>query len=420
MIEVKVVKCSPWCYVIGGIDSKPLWPGLSVSVAAQPVSKISERFVTVVLQSHNLQVKTPRSNPTTKSVTNYGVLASMEAEQELKRRRERGRQAQAAFRKRQAKAAQSIQEEHQKLREAIESIVRVASIDDRPELLSAIRQAAGAAGVEAEHLEVSVISNVALSASTAVLACPSYGSVTATHNNTMNSAMVNIGASNWKSRAVPAFTWSKAHQHYRPPVVMGNFWFDPLRATNITTTPEDVVPYVGQGRYTLGGLLFWGVLDHVTNACTHAHNPTSCEELQSNLRRSMSHSKLLSMAKAHRQSLHDGLVDGKHAITTDQNALPAMRRTIDGNYASERNETSAWLLPKEVEGHVRRRLGRQIFGRLELAAKAPDSSEAHRALKETIHKMVDAFMCFGNGPSWNDSFVDLVFNEWAAQETHRC
>ncbi|KAK8062708.1 hypothetical protein PG997_014805 [Apiospora hydei] len=349
----------------------------------------------------------------------------MDADQELKRRRERGRQAQAAFRKRQAKAAQSVQEENKSLREAIESIIHAANRSDRPGLLQVIREAAAAAGIEAKHLEASTSTSddITLSADAREVGFPSNGCTTDTNITAIGSTLVNAQPS--KSRAASPVTWSTTN---RPPVTIGNFWFDPLRSTNITTTHQDVVPYVGQGRYTLGGLLFWGVLDHVTNACTHRHHPRSCEELKSLVRRTTAHSKSLSRvrpefinslaAKARQQYLQNGYVDDRYAPATEWSSLAAMRSMVDEDYASKGRDTSAWLLPKDVEGRVRRGLGREMFDRLEQAARAPESSQAHRALKETIHKMVDAFMCFGNGPSWQDSFVDTVFTEWALLKPH--
>lgn len=339
----------------------------------------------------------------------------------LQRRRERGRQAQAAFRKRQTKAAVSIKEENKKLKEAIESIVQAASRDDSPKLLTAIRQAAGVAGIEATDLEASAASSVALSAD-ARAGYQNHVAIINIQDTETGSTLTNVGIP--KSWAVSPGTWSRS---YRPPMTIGNFWFDPLRSTNITTTPEDVVPYVGPGRYTLGGLLFWGVLDHVTNACTHTHHPTSCEDLRAILGRSTSHSKslsrlrpefILNMAKAGYRFLQDGRVDGVYATGTELSSFAVMRNMVDEDYASEGRDISAWLLPIDVERRVRRRLGRQIFGRLEQAARAPDNSQAHRALQEAIHKMIDAFMCFGNGPAWTDNFVDMVFSEWTALTPH--
>ncbi|KAK7911484.1 bZIP transcription factor domain-containing protein [Apiospora marii] len=341
----------------------------------------------------------------------------MEAEQELKRRRERGRQAQAAFRKRQAKAALSIQEENKRLEEAIESIVRATSSDDSPKLLDAIRHAADTAGIEAKHLEPSPAHDVALFPD-ARAGHPNPSSSTNTQDTASASELIEAGAS--KTWAVSPGTWSRS---YRPPMTIGNFWFDPLRSTNITTTSEDVVPYVGRGRYTLGGLLFWGVLDHVVNACTHTHHPRSCKDLQAILGRSTAHSKSLNrlrpefihnMAKAGYQYLQDGRIDGTYTSSTELSSLAVMRNMVEDDYASEGQDISAWLLPRDVERRVRQRLGHQIFGRLEQAALAPESSPAHIALKETIRKMVDAFMCFGNGPAWKGNFVDMVFGEWAA------
>ncbi|KAK7953095.1 hypothetical protein PG988_013789 [Apiospora saccharicola] len=345
----------------------------------------------------------------------------MEAEQELKRRRERGRQAQAAFRKRQAKAALSIQEENRILKEAIESIVQAASRGDSPRLLAAVRQAAGTAGIEAEHLEASAANNVALSTDTRA-DYASHVSFINTRDTATDSALINVGTP--KSWTVSPDTWNRS---YRPPMTIGNFWFDPLRSTNITTTPEDVVPYVGPGRYTLGGLLFWGVLDHVTNACTHTHHPASCEEIRSILGRSTAHSKSLSrvrpefihnMAKAGYRHLQNGRVDGIYSTSIELSSFAVMRNMVDEEYASDGRDTSTWLLPRDVERRVRRGLGSQVYDHLEQAVKAPESSQAHRALKETIRKMVNTFMCFGNGPAWKDSFVDAVFGEWATLKPH--
>ncbi|KAK8054537.1 hypothetical protein PG994_009604 [Apiospora phragmitis] len=295
----------------------------------------------------------------------------MDAEQEQKRRRERGREAQAAFRKRQAKAAKSIQEENKQLREAIESIVQAARKEDRSELVSAVRTAAGTVGMEAKHLELSAADNTAISTD-ARTDCPNYDPSTHAHNAAIGSALGSVGAS--KNRVTPPSAWSRL---YRPPATIGNFW--------------------------------------------------SCEELWSIMRRSTAHSKSLSrvgpefwhtMAKAARQRyLQDDRVHGIYLPATECSSLAAMRSMVEKDYASEGKDASAWLLPKDVEERVRRGLGSEMFKRLEKAAQAPESSQAHRAVKGTIHKMVHAFVCFGDGPSWNVNFVDLVFGEWAALET---
>ncbi|KAK8029578.1 hypothetical protein PG993_010869 [Apiospora rasikravindrae] len=314
----------------------------------------------------------------------------MDADQELKRRRERGRQAQAAFRKRQAKAALSVQEENKSLREAIESIIQAANRSDLPELLLAIREAAGAAGMEAKHLEASTSTSDGVALSTdGRVGLPTNASFANTHSAAIGSALINARSS--KSQAASPVAWSTA---YRPPVTIGNFWFDPLRSTNITTTHQDVVPYVGQGRYTLGGCSFG-----VSLIMSRMVRPEFIHNLA---------------AKARQQYLQNGDVDGMYAPVTEWSSLTALRSMVDEDYASEGRDTSAWLLPKDVEGRVRRRLGREMFDRLEQAARAPESSQEHRALKQTIHKMVDGFICFGNGPSWHDNFVDMVFGEWAA------
>lgn len=278
----------------------------------------------------------------------------------FQRRRERGRQAQAAFRKRQAKAALSIQEEKKRLKEAIESIVQATSRNDSPKLLDAIRHAADTAGMDAQHLEAEAANNVALSTGERAGQLND-SSFIDTQDTASDSDLIDVGAPS--SCAVSPSTWARS---YRPPMTFGNFWFDPLRSTNITTAHEDVVPYVGRSRYTLGGLLFWGVLDHVTNACTHTHHPTSCEDLHAILGRSPAPSKSLSklrpefihnMAKAGYQHLQDGRIDGAYTTSTELSSFAVMRNMAEDDYASEGKDISAWLLPRDVERRIRRRLG---------------------------------------------------------------
>ncbi|KAK8117023.1 bZIP transcription factor domain-containing protein [Apiospora kogelbergensis] len=327
----------------------------------------------------------------------------MEAEQELKRKRERGRQAQAAFRKRQAKAAQSVQEENSQLREAIESIVQAASRSDGPELLSVIRQAAVAAGVEAKHLEVSAAGHVALSTNEGV-DCRRYESFDDTQDTVLGSALINFGAS--ESRAVPP---PHTEQSLPTPCDHGQFLVRPAEIHEHHNN--------SRRRCTIcrpGPLYTWGL---ALLGCPGSRH------------KCVSHSKSLSkvgpefihaMAKSRQHWLQGGQSDGIHAMVTKRSSIAATRQMVDDDHASKGTDTSAWLLPNDVEGRVRQRLGQEIFGRLENAAKAPESSQAHRALRETIHKMVDAFMCFGNGPSWTGNYVDLIFSEWAALEAQRC
>ncbi|KAI0124152.1 hypothetical protein BJ170DRAFT_73756 [Xylariales sp. AK1849] len=326
-----------------------------------------------------------------------------DAEQEIRRKREKGRTAQAAFRKRQDKRAKDVKDELQRLREALGAVVSVARADDRDELVSTIKQAAKAAGIGASHLE-----------STPVAPEPSQGDDPEPQNCEVvrsDAGCEKIADSLFHSRDYTRLSGATSY----------NLWLDPLHYIRINTPPEDIVPYLGAGRYTLAGQLFWSVMEHGLALCQHLHHPETFDNALAKLSRLMVHSKALhelpfsyvkAMAEARLEYGKLGYMSADYASAGERESGLALKRMIDEDYLSRGKDTSVWLTPTALERRARMILGVDGFMKLETAWRSADGTRANKSISATMTKLMDDFVCFGDGPRWNVKVVDNVFSEW--------
>ncbi|KAH8652140.1 hypothetical protein BX600DRAFT_441047 [Xylariales sp. PMI_506] len=374
------------------------------------------------------------------------------ANQWAQRRRERGRKTQAAFRKRQAKAAQNIRKENQELRDALKSIVQSIRPGDRDELVSVIAQAAQAAGVEIDSPKTTT-TTIAASATTTTYGQDSSsieesfpaeselvsndggGSESSSLRHHRGSAPLSRppatrAAQPWDSRNA-AFAVPRGSVASVNALMSFGFgaWMNPMRHMRITATPDGIIPYVGLKQYTLASRLFWAVLEHVTVPCrAHAHEVLDLEAdmCRPCFRRMMGDCEplrgltprfIVAIAESRLQYRRVGYMSGDYGGAADSDILTIMAAAARRDYAARGQDLNVWLSPHAVEGWFVATLGAGALRRLYDATVSPESSAAHRLYMATIEEMVAHYVCFGDGPRWNVTVVNRVFTDWAHAAT---
>ncbi|KAF7538197.1 hypothetical protein G7054_g3192 [Neopestalotiopsis clavispora] len=357
----------------------------------------------------------------------------MDAEQELKpppeprfyprnrRRRERGRSAQAAFRKRQALAVQEMQLENQRLREALESVAKIARHDDRSDLLSVIAQAAEAAGIDTGHLR---------SPSPRDVLEQNCATESPELSGQCGTEIINVSTSS-EARLAEAGTFSGEDltvTHASQPAFKATrcmMWLNPMRYIRIDKPPEDIVPYLGDAADTMAGRLFWAVMEHARSSCHHEHHALGREEFAASrnpcIRRMMQHSATLqavshglikAMVEARLEYRHLGYISAEYAGAADPDTMRSLRRSVTAEFNSRNQDVNMWVDAIGVEARVRSFLGPDCFILLEKAAGRPEDGKSHQSLSVAVDRLIESFICFGDGPRWNVHGVDDIFSSW--------
>ncbi|KAI8949262.1 hypothetical protein F4801DRAFT_580656 [Xylaria longipes] len=386
-------------------------------------------------------------------------LAMRSAEEELSHRRERGRQSQARFRKRQAQVSRETQAENERMKAAIADIVKAAAAGgDRPgpSLVNAIRAAADVADIDASALgEGNDAADVVGRDDTVVssLTMPGgHDTFTATpprvsENYRSKSPVNRPHGETWRSSA------SQSSGRLSPRLDYG-IWIDSRRATRVSTPPHEIVPFLGSGRWTFAGQLYWACGDYMVSLCrlvTSPHTPTpwfgdrshspSPREAEDRVWDLLQHSPPLrnvrlaqALAEAQCSYRDMGWIPGDSPAAaygdgpSDIGTL--LRKEVEADYASRGHDLSAWMTIPQLEGHMRRQLGAAAFERLERAAVAVAivNSPTLRAVDDggvvavhdgdvrditrlLIRNLAESYTCFGDGPRWKADRISALFTE---------
>ncbi|TRX93279.1 hypothetical protein FHL15_005858 [Xylaria flabelliformis] len=379
------------------------------------------------------------------------------AEEELKRRRERGRQSQARFRKRQAQAARETQAENERLRAAIADIVNAAGGDrPGPNLVNAIRAAADVAGVDTSALgkedEVAVVKR-----GPAVHALPMTrdgDGLTPTTPGESGNRSASRGnrphGGTWRS--ISSST-SQSSGRLSPRLDYG-IWVDSRRATKVSTPPHEIVPFLGPGRWTFAGQLYWACADYMISLCrlvTSPHTPTpwfgdpsrcpSPREAEDRVWDLLQHSPPIhnvrlaqALAEAQRAYRDIGWIPGDSPVVPcdgeGEDIETLLRKEIEADYAARGHDLSAWMTISQLEGHMRRQLGAAAFEKLERAtvavavANSPTvkvaengeivavhDEEVRTITRVLIRNLAESYTCFGDGPRWQADRISMLFTE---------
>ncbi|CAJ2510432.1 Uu.00g051350.m01.CDS01 [Anthostomella pinea] len=387
------------------------------------------------------------------------------AEEELRRRRERGRVSQAQFRKRQSQASQVMRDENQQLKAAIEDIVKVARRSDRDDLLRAVIRAAEAAGVVAPELvsgsdadEDTVVEgtigapcSITAAASSTTHAASSSGPYVSIAMSTPVTSGVEPGRPTSIGESAVAFSnETSAYTSWTGPAQRLDYsvWIDASRFMRLINPPAGIVPYLGEGRHSFAGRVFWACCHYTANLCElalpyrHAQlRPPAYavqrgKEADARLRKLIQHSPPLqnvryikAMADARLEYREQGYIEGPNAAAGEEDSAALLQLQVAADYAERGEDQSKWLSPSAVEYHLRRQLGSVGFSRLEHTLRSCDAGADSGSLSNVdggglpvvrdqvpilvrllVQKLAETFICFGDGPRWRTERVSALFS----------
>ncbi|TGJ79955.1 hypothetical protein E0Z10_g8795 [Xylaria hypoxylon] len=343
--------------------------------------------------------------------------------------------------------SQETHQENEKMKAAIADIVRAARCpNDRPTLLRAVRAAADVAGVDASGLLVENPEEdaVEMGDRDAVI---STSTQTKKHDGPPSTTRIRQGGSKFpgiQTRGYalrPSFagTTSQPSGQFSPRLDYG-MWVDARRVVTIFEPPIGIIPFLGAGRYTFSGQLYWVCIEYLISLCrvvTTPHSPAlwfTCQqggrlspgEAETRLWTVLQHSPPVisvqmaqALAEAHREFRDHGYMNG------DSQSGPLLRRQVEVACV-DRRDLSVWMTITELEKHVRRQLGAEAFSRLESAIAASCTASPSKAVDEDVRavdedvrtvvrllmkNLAESYTCFGDGPRWRVDAISALFSE---------
>ncbi|RYP66192.1 hypothetical protein DL771_007925 [Monosporascus sp. 5C6A] len=372
-------------------------------------------------------------------------------------RRERGKRAQRAFRQRQTDAIRGLQEENQRLRDAI---AKIGGAVGRSEslLIEAIGDACRVAGVEAPRSvpssepPQSVLENHLFDFSAALLdkigevevrAGPflgwtdwSFSGDTETnyqglvgqnlpgtedpdqlvsngnldpgrHDNSEDRGIEFGSEDGWSPKPIPFMTWA------------------PERVLPLADPPPDIIPYLGTSAYTLAGRIYWAALAFAfeslrppTNSRPPAEDAvaTILDMFYTTVRReklpliqNLLHARLQFRRRGYLEAgpAHPARRDPvAHALYADQ-----IVAELERVGARKRD----FLAPFDVAARLRALLGEAEYPALEAALCGSSRSREHVPLvRQLVRVITRNAMCFGDSPRWKPEVISHVATSWLA------
>jgi hypothetical protein len=373
------------------------------------------------------------------SVTSSLILTTTQ------RRRERGRLAQSAFRKRQAQAKQGKDAEIARLRGAIEAIVNEACAADRPELRAKIDEAAALLTARTEDQEednhtsetnltesspgtspdgsgpVFPESSDNVSGYTAVDEAGLAGAVSLYNRTTLGTKSTKLldpnPGSGWKTPATEPENRPESVHH----------WHDPFYSQRCVSGAATVLPYVGAGAFTIAGRIFWHLIDYLDASTAMSvdvlaaaatgpdkhRNRTGLQELI-NRSGTMMHFNPAEWSAAINSRMETYT---RHGLVEVQD--PKVREWTPGT----------WLSPMMAEQRIRSVVGDDVFSLLATPLlsrwEAAKSKRGNIRAPSDYTEVVDTFLrilpsryvCFGDGPRWRLQEFDEALRDWCVSVT---
>lgn len=307
------------------------------------------------------------------------------------RRRERGRRSQAAFRKRQAQAAQSLSDQNRRLIEGVQKAVDAVHGDERQEILDAIANLANIAGLETKD---SPLQDTA----------PSSGDEDIT---------IDVVTGDFTRNSKSSTETCTQVSNPTPQRLDCGIWLDPMHYRRVSLPPQDIIPYLGPGSKTFAGLLFWSVMDHSLNGCKHPH-----AEASTVIKTGLGHSTatqdvkvsfIRRMVEARLEFKKTGSISAEHAAAAENDLGEVLRNLVETDYRARGKDPDLWLSCVAIEQRVRSIAGNGAFLVLEKAARGEGEQELREALRRVKCRLSDTGVCFGDGPRWNVDVVDSIF-----------
>lgn len=187
-------------------------------------------------------------------------------------------------------------------------------------------------------------------------------------------------------------------------------WLDPLHYLRVSLPPQDILPYLGPGAESFGGLLFWSVMEHSQSGCAN-HGTTiiksslSHSEATQDIKPSFVHT----MVRARIEYRKTGSISQEHAVAAENDLGLVLCNLVEADYRSKGKDPNQWLSCVAIEKRIRKAVGDHGVGVLVRVANRQGTSALHSLLGEVLCKLYDNCVCFGDGPRWNVEVVDRLF-----------
>ncbi|KAH7308670.1 hypothetical protein B0I35DRAFT_360793 [Stachybotrys elegans] len=312
-------------------------------------------------------------------------MSSVEAApaSDITRRRERGRRSQAAYRRRQTEAADLLVKQNQDLKEGLRKILELLDGSESDQLREGLSDLAVIAGIQPA---------------------------------TPPPAAIAGGDGDPRADSEDSIPWPGAGVEVSSPPsrLHCDIWLNPLQHTRVSLPPDDILPYLGQGSETLAGRIFWGIMHHAAKdaSCSsycHSANLLSKGIQHSAVMRQVRVAFIKSMIDARLEYKQTGSITPAHASAAEPDLGVLVHNRIVAEYRTKGENPAAWLSCIELEEAVRRICGQPAFRALEEAARGRGNLKLQSLFQRTICQLLEASVCFGDGPRWRIHVVSEVF-----------
>ncbi|XXG95550.1 peroxisomal copper amine oxidase [Hypoxylon texense] len=385
-----------------------------------------------------------------------------EAPEYVTARRERGKLAQRAFRQRQIDTIRSLEDENQKLRDAISAICDVAG-QDSAALSLAISKARKVAGLPVAEAERQPSAPAAISSDDSGWS-----------SNESNDGIANVTPTTLPSEddnlelTLPSFDSSESNELWSQLLTADNsavydqpttlkildtgvdismlssmytgeqmnstavpeIWPDADRPLQMVQPPPDIVPYMGLGAYTVAGQLYWTAMAFGFNAIraivsSPSPPPAAVDIVAEQFTFTMKYAALPQIM----YMMHARLLFRKHGYfqhpanrSADEQQYwswaldPHMARELGVDLGREFQRAGVskddFLTPLDVERRLRDRF-RDGYAVFEAALKGQALAEEHVAcMRRLLQIMSRQSICFGDGPRWKPESVETLISGW--------
>ncbi|KAI1407000.1 hypothetical protein F5Y13DRAFT_183716 [Hypoxylon sp. FL1857] len=339
---------------------------------------------------------------------------TIDAEDALRRRRERGRRSQAGFRKRQAEANELMRDQNRRLKSAIEKLVNNTRGDERPELLNSIFDVAEAAGIDAQRPGHSITGQSRRNCARGNNRNPMSLTDDSEEDITVNALtgdFVRKTDGQTSPGSSPPTTSLATPQRLRCGI-----WLDHQHYMRISIPPDDILPYLGKGAKTFAGVIFWSMMDHSQNKCTREHT-----EITALIQRGLRHSKVTegwaisyiqAMVEARQEYRLTGSISSQYASAAEPDLGAVVREQIKAEYHARGKDPDQWLSAMGIEKRIKSMVDDDAFANLETVAWGGGDPFLRNLFEVTICKLSETCICFGDGPRWSIDVVDSLFLDW--------
>ncbi|KAH8743251.1 hypothetical protein F5883DRAFT_593636 [Diaporthe sp. PMI_573] len=355
------------------------------------------------------------------------------AEAELKRRRERAKISQRAFRVRQATTLRDLREENARLKRVIKDVVEASKSDDLTALRSTIHKVAEAAGFVAE------LSHRSDSGPGSGSDSPS-GYRSLAHSDITSAAASLPSGLSWDlmpsvvEEATATKDMNSVIPHDSGPQQSSPMGFRldcgilafPSGLGRILDPPLDIAPYLGPNQHTLAARIYWYCTETTVSLLYQltGHQPGRIASVaQSNpilagmlryVSTQCSYNYLLALAEARLEFYRVGSCKADNLAATMDSAL-LLRQRVEKEHDVGGLDFDEWSTATAVARGAEGRLQGPALRRLEAAMRNDGTdADARNILEAFIHSFWLKATCFGDGPRWKASYIKER-TAWLAQ-----